>query len=130
MMLACGLAAVLGFVPARPAAMPLQQRQTCALGGVQMKALNKPARLAEKRRVYNKAHKSEMRTYIKKTLLACEDGDYSVALPLLSKTQSCIDKNVKRGLVHKNTAARKKSQLTLKVKKLEPSAAAPAAEPA
>ena len=58
--------------------------------------------------------------------MACEEGDYSIAAPLLSKTQSCIDKNVKRGLVHKNTAARKKSQLTLKVKKLEPGAEAPA----
>lgn len=56
------------------------------------------------------------------TLLACEDGDYAVAFPLLSKTQSVIDKNVKRGLIHKNTAARKKSQLTLKVKRLEPGA--------
>merc|ERR1719174_58949 len=100
MMLVCGLAAVLGFVPARPAAMPLQQRQTCALGGVQMKALNKPARLSEVRRVYNKAHKSEMRTYIKKLLAACEEGEYSPASPLLNKVQSCIDKNVKRGLIH------------------------------
>ena len=33
--------------------------------------------------------------------------------------QSIIDKNVKRKIVHKNTAARKKSKLTLKVKALE-----------
>ena len=64
------------------------------------------------------------------TLLACEDGDYAVAFPLLSKTQSVIDKNVKRGLIHKNTAARKKSQLTLKVKGLEPAGGAPPAEAA
>merc|ERR1719426_705528 len=123
MMLVCGLAAALAFVPARPAAMPLQQRQACAVG-VQMKALNKPARLAEVRRKYNKGHKSEMRTYIKKTLEAVAAGDYAVAFPLLSKTQSTIDKNVKRGLIHRNTAARKKSQLTLKVKGLEPAAPA------
>ena len=40
----------------------------------------------------------------------------------LSKAMSIIDKNVKRNIVHKNTAARKKSQLTLKVKALEPTA--------
>ena len=56
----------LAFVPARPFAMPLQSRQACVSQGPQMKALNKPARLAEVRRKYNKNHKSEMRTYIKK----------------------------------------------------------------
>ena len=61
-------------------------------------------------------------------LEACNEGEYATASPLLNKVQSCIDKNVKRGLIHKNTAARKKSQLTLKVKALEPGAApAPAA---
>ena len=48
-------------------------------------------------------------------LEATEEGDYSVALPTLSKAFAIIDKNVKRGIVHKNTAARKKSQLHLKV---------------
>ena len=64
-------------------------------------------------------------------LEAVEEGDYGVAQPVLSKAFQIIDKNVKRGIVHKNTAARKKSQLHLKVKKLEgpaPAAAAPAAE--
>ena len=61
-------------------------------------------------------------------MAACEAGEYATASPLLNKVQSCIDKNVKRGLIHKNTAARKKSQLHLKVKGLEPGAAA--AEPA
>ena len=53
-------------------------------------------------------------------------GDYEAAQKQLNECQSKIDKNVKRGLLHKNTAARKKSQLTLKVKKLEPGAPAPA----
>lgn len=61
-------------------------------------------------------------------LAACEAGEYDTASPLLNKVQSCIDKNVKRGLMHKNTAARKKSNLTFKVKALEPGAQAP--EPA
>jgi small subunit ribosomal protein S20 len=175
-----GLASAFAFVPASMP-MPLQHRQACVSQGPQMKALNKPARLAEVRRKYNKHHKSEMRTYIKKvhdplpllaravsaqlhlphaagsgaaapscallcvcphapccadessptpapaqTELACEAGDYEAAQKQLNECQSKIDKNVKRGLVHKNTAARKKSQLTLKVKKLEPGAPAPA----
>ena len=48
-------------------------------------------------------------------LEATELGDYQVAVPTLSKAFAIIDKNVKRGIIHKNTAARKKSQLHLKV---------------
>ena len=61
------LASACAFMPAAMP-MPLQQRQASATQGPQMKALNKPARLAEVRRKYNKNHKSEMRTYIKKAL--------------------------------------------------------------
>lgn len=56
-----------------------------------------------------------------------EVGDYSSSSSLLSKAFAILDKNVKRGILHKNTAARKKSQLHLKVKKLEGAAAATSA---
>ena len=56
-----------------------------------------------------------------------KEGEYAVAFPALSKAQAIIDKNVKRGIIHKNTAARRKSLLTLKVKALEPTATAAAA---
>ena len=63
-------------------------------------------------------------------LEAVDEGDYAAAMPTLSKAFAIIDKNVKRNIVHKNTAARKKSQLHLKVKKLEgAAAAAPAPAP-
>merc|ERR1719231_1474858 len=85
-------------------------------------------RVNARNREYNKMYRSEMRTRIKRVLEATEQGDYSVAVPTLSKAFAIIDKNVKRGILHKNTAARKKSQLHLKVKKLEGGApAAPAA---
>ena len=60
----------------------------------------------------------------RQVLEAVEAEDYGVATPALSHSFSSIDKNVKRGIMHKNTAARKKSQLALKVKALEPGAAA------
>ena len=56
-------------------------------------------------------------------------GDYASSSSLLSKAFAILDKNVKRGILHKNTAARTKSQLHLKVKKLEGAAAAAAAAP-
>ena len=55
-------------------------------------------------------------------LAAVAGGEYTDSKAYLSKAMSAIDKNVKRGLVHKNTAARTKSKLTLKVKALEPAA--------
>ena len=57
-------------------------------------------------------------------LEATQEGDYSVALPTLSKAFQIIDKNVKRGIIHRNNAARKKRQLHLKVKALEGAPAA------
>ena len=63
-------------------------------------------------------------------LEAVKVGDYEVAQPVLSKAFAVIDKNVKRNIIHRNTAARKKSQLHLKVKALEGGAAPAAAAPA
>ena len=65
-----------------------------------------------------------------------ESGDYTKAFSTLAAAQKIIDKNVKRNIVPKNRAARKKSQLTLKVNKLQmetqgaPAPAAAAPEPA
>ena len=59
-----------------------------------------------------------------------EEGDYAISSSLHSRAFAILDKNVKRGIVHKNTAARKKSQLHLKVKKLEGADPAAAAAPA
>lgn len=60
-------------------------------------------------------------------LTAVQSGNYSTASDTLSKAFAVLDKNVKRGIIHKNNAARKKSQLANKVKLLEPGAPAAAA---
>lgn len=60
---------------------------------------------------------------------AVAEGEYTYASMRLNKAQSIIDKNVKRNIMHKNTAARRKSLLTMKVKALE-TGAVPAATPA
>lgn len=96
---------------------------------VTMGAPTKPMRVNERNRQYNKKYKSEMKTRIKTVERAVEEGDYKVSFASLSKAMQIIDKNVKRGIVHKNTAARKKSQLTLMTKALEPTSAAPAEAP-
>ena len=60
-----------------------------------------------------------MRTRMKNVLSAVDTGNYETSNEMLSKAFAAIDKNVKRGIVHRNNAARKKSQLHMKVKALE-----------
>ena len=57
--------------------------------------------------------------HLSQVLEAVKTGDYSVGSANLSKAFAIIDKNVKRGIVHKNTAARKKSRLSKIVKTIE-----------
>merc|ERR1711988_129885 len=113
-----------GFMPA--ASVSRQVAATRSAEVCMRTAATKPQRVNKRNYEYNKMYKSEMRTRIRRALEAVDEGDYSVAVPTLSKAFAIIDKNVKRNIIHRNTAARKKSQLHLKVKALE---GVPAAAP-
>ncbi|XP_050218547.1 30S ribosomal protein S20, chloroplastic [Mercurialis annua] len=88
----------------------------------------KRARQAEKRRVYNKSHKSEVRTRMKKVLEALDglrkkpDAQAEEVFPiekLIADAYSVIDKAVKVGTLHRNTGARRKSRLARRKKAVE-----------
>lgn len=88
----------------------------------------KRARQAEKRRIYNKARKSEIRTRMKKVLEELEvlrkkpDAQPDEVLPieaLIAEAYSVIDKAVKGGTLHRNTGARRKSRLARRKKAVE-----------
>ena len=66
----------------------------------------------------NKAHKSEMKTVIKKFEAALAGGDRAAAEVAYKAAVTIVDKAVTKGILHKNTAARKKSSLTLQLNKL------------
>ncbi|KAI3441518.1 uncharacterized protein J3R85_002102 [Psidium guajava] len=88
----------------------------------------KRVRQAEKRRVYNKARKSEIRTRMKKVLEEL-DGlrkksdaqaeDILLIEKLIAEAYSVIDKAVKVGTLHRNTGARRKSRLARRKKAVE-----------
>ena len=59
--------------------------------------------------------KSQLKTFIKKFKNAVEAGDKSAAVELYPVVIKKIDQAVVRGLIHKNNAAHKKSELTLKL---------------
>ena len=66
----------------------------------------------------NKADKSEMKTVIKKYEAALEGGDKAAAEVAYKAAMQTVDKAVTKGILHKNTAARKKSSMTLRLNKL------------
>lgn len=79
-----------------------------------IKSQIKRNRQNEKRRVRNKAVKSEMKTRISQTIAAAED-DGADAEAALRIAQKRIDQAVSKGVLHKNTAARRKARLAQKV---------------
>ena len=73
-----------------------------------------------KRRLRNRAHKSTVKTQIKRfTTLIKEGADSQTAEQELRATQKKIDKLAARGTIHKNTAARRKSQLAKQLNALQ-----------
>ena len=70
------------------------------------------------RRAKNSAVKSQIRTATRKTVEAVEAGAVEDAKKELVQATSVIDKAASKGVLHKNTAARKKSNLTAKVNAL------------
>ncbi len=75
------------------------------------KSQMKRDRQNERRRLRNKAVRSEMRTRVKNVLSAGESGedDGGEALRMAIKR---IDKAASKGVIHKNQASRRKSRLT------------------
>ena len=66
----------------------------------------------------NKANKSELKTMIKKYDAAVVTGDKAAAEVAYKAAVKAVDQAVTKGILHKNTAARKKSSMTLQLNKL------------
>ena len=80
-----------------------------------IKSQIKRNRQNERRHARNKALSSELKTREKAAVAAAEAGDAAGAQELLVTAQKRIDMAVSKGLIHKNTAARKKSRLSKRV---------------
>ena len=81
-----------------------------------IKSQIKRNRQNEKRRTRNKAIRSEVNSRVKSTLKTAESGESDEeALRIAIKK---IDKAARKNILHKNTAARKKSRLTRRYNEL------------
>lgn len=70
------------------------------------------------RRARNRHFRSRMRNQIKRLRAVIEEGDHGNAMTELSKTVSIIQRNVSKGVIHRNQAARSISRLNKAVKGL------------
>ncbi|MEA1968311.1 MAG: 30S ribosomal protein S20 [Thermodesulfobacteriota bacterium] len=75
------------------------------------KSAVKRAKQNETRRIRNKSVRTAMKTDIKK-VLAAKDAGTDDTTELLNKAKSSIARAAKKGVLHKNTAARKTSRIT------------------
>ncbi len=76
----------------------------------------KRVRRNERRAVINTTRRSRIRTFIKKVETAISEGNADNAKEALKAAQPEIHKGVSKGLMHKNTAARKLSRLSARIK--------------
>lgn len=79
----------------------------------------KRVRRNARRTEINTARKSRMRTFIKKVEQAVEAGDAATAQQALQQVQPEIHRGIAKGIIHKNTAARKISRLSARIKAIK-----------
>ena len=85
-----------------------------------IKSSKKRVLIAERNHERNVAFKSEIKTAVKKVLVLAQakEKDQAAINTALSHAYKLCDKAVSKGVLHKNTAARKKSRLTKAINKL------------
>ena len=78
----------------------------------------KRVRTAALRTAVNRTRKTRLRHQIRAMRRLLETKDAKAAAELVPKTFSMIDRSAKWGIIKKNTAARYKSRLTIRLRKL------------
>jgi small subunit ribosomal protein S20 len=77
----------------------------------------KAIRKIERRTEVNKARRSRVRTYLRKFEEALAGGDSALAKAAFVEAQSELMRAVTKGVVHRNTGARKVSRLAARLRK-------------
>ena len=83
-----------------------------------IKSVAKDVKKSRENHLRNIAAKSRIKTLVKKTKAAAENSDADAG-KLLVETVSAVDNAAKRGIIHKNAAARRKSRLMKSLNKSE-----------
>ena len=83
-----------------------------------IKSAKKRVLVTDAKTLQNQMFKTSLKTSIKKYEAALAAGDKALASETYKAAVKKIDKAVAKGILHKNTAARKKSNIALKMNKL------------
>lgn len=78
----------------------------------------KRIRQTERRTLVNRARVSRIRSFMKKVETAIAGGDKAVAAAAFKEAQPEMQRGVTKGLLHRNTVARKLSRLSARIKAL------------
>ena len=82
------------------------------------KSAKKATRKIARKTEVNKSRRTKLRSFLKKMEDALTAGDKEKAKEQLKATQPVVMKSASKGIIHKNTAARKMSRLSKRVKAL------------
>ena len=82
------------------------------------KSAEKRLRQTEKRTAINRARMSRVRTFVKKVETAIETGDKAEAQSAFQLAQPELHRAITKGVMHKNTVARKLSRLAARINSL------------
>ncbi len=77
-----------------------------------IKSAKKRVKVINAKTLQNKMIKSRLRTTVKKYLAAVESGNKEEAMAAYKVAVKRVDQAASRGLIHKNTAAHRKSRFT------------------
>lgn len=83
-----------------------------------IKSAKKRIRQTERRTALNRARASRVRTYVRKVEEAIAAGDKEAAQNAFTSAQPEIMRGVTKGVLHKNTMARRLSRLSARIKAL------------
>jgi small subunit ribosomal protein S20 len=84
----------------------------------QIKSAKKAMRQARSRGARNKEQRSALRTAVKRVRAAASAASAAAATQAFALAAKLLDRAARKGLIHKNNAARHKSRLAAMVKKL------------
>jgi small subunit ribosomal protein S20 len=82
------------------------------------KSAEKRIRQTEKRTAINRARKSRVRTFVKKVEVAIASGNKEAAQSAFRLAQPELHRAASKGVLHKNTVARKLSRLAARINAL------------
>ena len=85
------------------------------------KSAQKQVRATERKRLRNKSIRSRSKTSITKAERLIFAGELEAAKGAVVTAISSLDKAAKKGVIHSNNAARRKSRLMRKLNKAQPS---------